>query len=350
MKTVYVGLSGGVDSAVSAALLKQQGYTVVGAYIKIWSPEFLECTWEQDRLDALRVSVALGIPFKEIDLSNEYMKGVVDDMIENYKKGVTPNPDVLCNRLIKFGAFSKWALEQGAEILATGHYAQVEKQGDSFVLKKGVDASKDQSYFLYRLDQKDLSRAMFPIGNIPKARVRELAQEFSLPVASKPDSQGLCFVGDVTMKDFLGRYIVLVKGEVIDQDKKVVGEHDGAALYTSGQRHGFTLNSVSSARGPFYVIRTDVQKNIVFVSTNIEQCKHSSCIISDMHWIGDAPGGPAKLSAVVRYHAAPVEITLKKDGSKIIAEFESPQLLTAGQSLVIYQDDICLGGGTIQLQ
>jgi tRNA-specific 2-thiouridylase len=205
--TVFVGLSGGVDSAVSAALLKDAGHSVVGVFIKIWQPEFLECTWAKDRLDAMRVAAALGIPFREVDLSQEYKRDVVGEMIRSYSAGETPNPDVTCNRAIKFGAFASWAHDQGADAVATGHYARVRKTFGEAQLLRGVDSAKDQSYFLYQLSSRDLLRVMFPVGEMKKDAVRAKARRFNLPVAAKADSQGLCFVGDVSMRDFLKRFI-----------------------------------------------------------------------------------------------------------------------------------------------
>ena len=196
MNKVFVGLSGGVDSAVSAALLKEAGYEVTGVFIKIWQPEFIECTWKDDRLDAMRVCAALDIPFRELDLSEQYKKEVVEKMVADYARGVTPNPDVLCNAEIKFGAFAAWAKREGAASIATGHYAQKKDAVGHFELLRAHDTAKDQSYFLYRLTQADLSRALFPIGGMEKSEVRAQAKRFKLPVADKPDSQGLCFVGE----------------------------------------------------------------------------------------------------------------------------------------------------------
>src|SRR3989344_860547 len=247
MSTVFVGLSGGVDSAVSAALLKEAGHSVVGAFIKIWRPEFIECPWQKERLDAMRVGAHLGIPFREIDLSDEYKKDVIDDMIANYTRGITPNPDVLCNRHIKFGAFKEWAHAGGADLVASGHYARIVKTGNRFQLHRGKDTHKDQSYFLWRLTEKDLETTLFPVGGFTKPEVRALAEKFGLPVATKKDSQGLCFVGEVTMRDFLARYIDLKQGKVLDEAGAVIGEHDGAALYTLGERHGFRIENASAS-------------------------------------------------------------------------------------------------------
>lgn len=333
MSTVFVGLSGGVDSAVSAALLKEQGYNVVGAFIKIWRPEFIDCPWQKDRLDAMRVCAALEISFKEIDLSEEYKKTVIDDMVANYSRGITPNPDVLCNRHIKFGAFAKWALSEGAQFVATGHYAQ----NVDGKLMRGKDANKDQSYFLWQLTKDDLSRALFPVGGYTKPEVRALAEKFGLPVAAKKDSQGLCFVGDITMRDFLAHYLPLKKGNVLDERGSVIGEHDGAALYTLGERHGFRIQ----AEVPHFVVSTDVATNTIIVSPNKVSAARSSVNLIHPNWFEEITS--KKYSAQARYRETPVTCTVS--GSKVA--FDAAHLAPPGQSLVIYDGDNVVGGGVI---
>jgi tRNA-uridine 2-sulfurtransferase len=343
---IFVGLSGGVDSAVSAALLQKQGHDVVGAYIKIWSPEFTECTWREDRLDAKRVAVHLGIPFLEIDLSEVYLKEVVQDMIDNYSKGITPNPDVLCNRSIKFGAFAKWAFEKGADKIATGHYARIGFDGNTYTLSQGVDRAKDQSYFLYRLSQSDLARTLFPVGDLPKSEVRTKAIEFGLPVARKADSQGLCFVGDITMKDFLARFITLQKGIVTDTHGRAIGEHDGAALYTIGQRHGLSLfPGVES--GPYYVTHIDTNNNQIRVSRNAQDCLSREARLRDITWIHTEPELPLKTTAATRYHATPCSVVVSREDDTFRVRSEVPQLFSPGQSLVLFAEDACIGGAII---
>lgn len=343
MATVFVGLSGGVDSAVSAAILKERGHKVVGAFIKIWSPEFLECTWKEDRLDAMRVCAALNIPFLEVDLSEQYKREVVADMISKYARGFTPNPDVLCNRSIKFGHFAAWAFEKGADMLATGHYARVRKQQGAFELLRGVDQSKDQSYFLHELNQSDLSRILFPVGELEKARVRALAQRFGLPNANRRDSQGLCFVGDVSIKDFLARFIELTPGDVLNEKGDVVGRHDGAALYTIGERHGF-LAAGSTAH---FVTETDVERNSVRVSTQRGNAARSSVALSAVHWIGESPMLPITAQTQARYRERPLATTISEEKGTSIASFAEPRIAAAGQSLVFYREEICLGGAII---
>lgn len=350
---VFVGLSGGVDSAVSAALLKEQGYEVVGTFIKIWQPEFTECTWREDRLDAMRVCAALDIPFRELDLSEEYKNEVVLRMVRDYARGITPNPDVLCNRHIKFGSFAQWAKEQGAHAIATGHYARKREVGGHLELLRARDLAKDQSYFLYRLTQLDLARTMFPIGGLLKSEVRALARARGLPVAHKPDSQGLCFVGEVSMAEFLKRFINVVPGEAVCEDT-VIGEHEGAALYTIGQRHGFALRSAPGAEaGPYYVTGTDVAKNQVYVSTRREDAEQPSCALADVHWVYREPRLPCTVQVQARYHEQGVGATITKDSDGFLATFERPHIVSPGQSLVFYQkgrpgeSDVCLGGGII---
>ncbi len=333
-----MGLSGGVDSGVSAALLKERGYDVTGVFIKIWQPEFIECTWREDRLDAMRVAAALGIPFREIDLSEEYKREVVEPMIADYARGITPNPDVLCNKSIKFGHFARWAFGEGADMVATGHYARV---GSASCLLRGTDTNKDQSYFLHRITHDVLARTMFPIGDVMKADVRKLAVRFGLPVATKPDSQGLCFVGDVTMKEFLRRYISIESGQVIDMHDRIVGTHDGAALYTRGQRHGFRVQG-----GVHYVVDVDTANNIIRVSPDHADVLVSSVVLGDTHWInGVTP--PHEVSVQTRYRENPIRARLSDEGSVVRVTFSESHSATHGQSLVVYDNDVCMGGGVI---
>ena len=339
---MYAGLSGGVDSAVSAVLLKERGFTVVGVFIKIWQPEFIECTWERDRLDAMRVAAHLNIPFREIDLSAEYKKLVIDEMILGYARGETPNPDTLCNEHIKFGSFFNWARREGAEYVATGHYAQA-KIG---ALLRGADTEKDQSYFLYALSHDALLRTLFPVGGMTKCEVRRAAERFQLPVARKPDSQGLCFVGDVSMREFLSRYISLECGEVKDMSGRTVGEHEGAALYTMGQRHGFS--HLEGAHAPLYVVGIDTVKNIVRVSPRREDAMTSYFAVSHERWIsggGDVSGVKA---VQVRYREKPSACSVSQtQGGELRVSLAEPRVAMPGQAAVFYRGDECLGGGII---
>ncbi len=344
---VFVGLSGGVDSAVAAALLKEQGLSVIGAFIKIWQPEFTECTWREDRLDAMRVCAALNIPFLEVDLSEEYKKEVVDMMVRDYSKGFTPNPDVLCNRSIKFGAFAAWARKEGAGAVATGHYARKNDVGGHLDLLRARDTAKDQSYFLYTLGQTDLARTIFPVGGLLKAEVRKEALRFGLPVARKPDSQGLCFVGEVSMRDFLSRFFPVAPGPVRTREGKIIGEHEGAALYTIGQRHGFTTTGVSV---PYYVVGIDVGKNTVYVSARREDAARKSVVLDSVSWVHHEPAQWRGLRAQARYHEEPALVKMEKKGSQYTIVFEAPHIASPGQSLVLYNGDVCVGGGIISAQ
>lgn len=348
---IFVGLSGGVDSAVSAALLKEQGYNVTGVFIKIWQPEFVECTWPEDRLDALRVCAALGIPFRELDLSHEYKTEVVVRMLRDYARGITPNPDVLCNLHIKFGSFAEWAKQEGAHRIATGHYARKREVGGHIELLRAHDRSKDQSYFLYSLGQGELARALFPIGGMLKSEVRARAQKFRLPVADKPDSQGLCFVGEVSMAEFLKRFIPVVPGPVVC-DGKTIGEHEGAALYTIGQRHGFSAPQ-HSASLPYYVVALDVGHNVIHVSPRREDAARSTVLLRDIHWVYREPTLPSAVQVQARSHEHAVVASVAKDEHGAVATFERAHVVSPGQSLVLYtlaeegEGDVCLGGGTI---
>jgi tRNA-specific 2-thiouridylase len=345
MQKVFVGLSGGVDSGTSAALLKEQGHNVTGVFIKIWQPEFIECTWREDRLDAMRVCAALGIPFREIDLSDEYKREVIDNMISDYRRGITPNPDVLCNEKIKFGSFMRWSLGEGADSVATGHYAQVVTQDGKSLLKRGIDSAKDQSYFLYRVTSEYLAQIMFPIGGMRKPDVRVAARRFGLPVCDKPDSQGLCFVGDVSMRDFLQRFIAVESGNVCDMSGKNIGRHDGAALYTIGQRHGFTTENTSGAA--HFIVSIDTNSNTLTVSSRREDAARKSVRLKNIHWIGTQAELPRRFLVQSRYHETPVGAEISEDRNDIVCVFDEPHIASPGQSLVIYDGDICVGGGII---
>jgi len=378
VKKVFVGMSGGVDSSVSALLLKNAGYDVTGVFIKVWQPEFFECTWRQDRLDAMRVCAKLDIPFITLNLEKEYKKEVVDYMIEEYKKGRTPNPDVMCNKYVKFGGFFDWAMEQGADYVATGHYARVsrvlgseasklrEKSGNleaslpsKYQLLAGDDKNKDQSYFLWTLTQKQLSKTLFPVGDIEKPEVRKLAEKYGLSTAIKKDSQGLCFIGKIDIKDFLKNYIKEKKGDVLDEKGNVIGEHDGSFYLTVGQRHGFKIIEKTSDDSPYYIINKDIKKNTITVSHSPKMANDESKIVSlkNVNWIlGKEPNLLKTYSSRIRYRQPLEECTIKKVSNlrhsvdwNFELHFTNPQkAITAGQSVVIYDGEICLGGGIIE--
>ncbi|HET8580941.1 MAG TPA: tRNA 2-thiouridine(34) synthase MnmA [Candidatus Paceibacterota bacterium] len=338
---VFVGLSGGVDSALSAALLIEQGYDVTGVFIKIWQPAFTRCTWKEDRLAAMRVAVALGIPFATLDLSDEYEREVIGRMQADYRAGRTPNPDALCNRFIKFGAFRRFAALHGADLVATGHHAQIEK--GSGRLLRGADPGKDQAYFLWQLTRDDLLHALMPIGGMTKQAVREAARTRGIPVAERPDSQGLCFVGDIDMHGFLSELLAPAPGMVLDAAGAMIGTHDGAALYTLGARHKFRITDPDAAPAPLYVIATDVSANTITVAPSATGAMRRDVALLETNWCsGTAPQGGRYL-AEVRYHQEPQGCTL--EGSRVI--FDLPQLAVPGQSLVLYDGAACLGGGII---
>ncbi len=380
-KVVFVGLSGGVDSAVSATLLKKAGYEVVGVFIKTWHPSFLVCHEEEERRDAMRVAAYLDIPFLTFDFENVYKKEVADYMIREYKMGRTPNPDVMCNKEVKFGAFLKKALAMGADCVATGHYAQVGEAGNYFFsgprfsgslprpdhvkkyfqLRQSPDHTKDQSYFLWTLTQEQLSKIIFPVGNFKKKEVRKLAKKFGLPVAEKKDSQGICFLGSVDLKEFLKHYIKPKKGEVVfvpseveGGGKKVIGWHSGVVFSTLGERHGFTITKKSPNDGRYYIIGKDIKKNILTVSSRQDLVQHNSTIltnyrIENVNWITKIPDGEKTYTAQIRYHGELLLCKVKivrQDLTTVI--FQKPVLVASGQSCVLYDDDICLGGGVVK--
>ncbi len=352
-KTVFVGLSGGVDSSVTAALLLEQGYDVVGVYIRTWQPDFIECTAKEDRLDAMRIAATLGIPFLECDAEEEYKKSVADYMIAEYRAGRTPNPDVMCNREIKFGVFLSFAMNRGADYIATGHYARVLETPDGFSLATGVDVGKDQSYFLYRLTNTDLGRVLFPLGGYKKSEVRDLAKKFKLPTATKKDSQGVCMLGDLDIKQFLAHYIEPKRGDVFGEDGGVIGYHDGAVFLTLGERHGFTITAKTPNDAPYYIIAKDVDKNTITVSQKNTEGENSilskkECILSNVSWVREVPTIGKTYSAQIRYHGEYLPCSIvTNDNRDAVVRFEDPLLVASGQSVVLYEGEVCLGGGIV---
>jgi len=348
---VFVGLSGGVDSSVSAALLVKAGYDVTGVFIKVWQPDFYECTWREDRLDAMRICAALEIPFVTLDLEKEYKRDVVDYMVREYKAGRTPNPDIMCNRHVKFGAFFNWAMNNGADFVATGHYAQIQKIRGHYTLSTAADSSKDQTYFLWTLTERELSRIMFPIGHLVKKNVRSLARSFGLPTAEKKDSQGLCFVGKVDMKEFLGHFVKNKRGRVLNEHHKTIGHHNGALFFTIGERHGFTLEQGASDRKRMYVIAKDIRANTITVSESKFRADDSARTISltNVSFTGAPLNSKQIYSARIRYRqpCEPCTIEIGENG-RGTATFKRPQVaVTPGQSLVFYENELCRGGGII---
>jgi tRNA-specific 2-thiouridylase len=361
-KTVFVGLSGGVDSAVSAALLKDQGYNVVGVYMKNWSGDDYgiqaDCPWEKDQSDAEAVCKTLGIEFRSFNFEKEYRARVVQYFFSEYEKGRTPNPDVMCNKEVKFKLFLEKALANGADMIATGHYARVtEKSQLIYSLLKGVDQNKDQTYFLYNLTQEQLSRTLFPIGHLEKPQVRKLAEEYHLPNAQKPDSQGICFIGEINVLKFLMSRIPEKKGEIRDIDlNEVVGEHKGVYFYTIGQREGLHIGGQAV---PYFVVSKDIEKNIVYVGhgTDHPAMYRTEVELENLHLINEEfriKNFELPLEASVRYRQKPQQGELRimnyeLPNQQIKFIFEKPQRAVAsGQSLVIYSGEECLGGGVIK--
>ena len=360
-KKVFIAMSGGVDSSVSAALLKKAGFNCVGVYMRQWAPEILgkECIWKTDRQDAMRVCAKLGIPFETWDFSKEYEKQVGKYMIDSYKKGITPNPDVMCNKIIKFGYFFDRAMKEGADFVATGHYAQTPLGNKIFSptilashvelrknllprLLKARDKNKDQTYFLYAIKKNQLNKILFPVGNLEKSEVRKLAKKFGLENAAKKDSQGVCFIGQFNMKEFLKMYIKPKAGKILDLHGKLVGEHDGVYYYTIGQRHGL---NIKNGHGPYFVVKKDLKKNIIYVGLEKDlQVKNAKIV--NINWIEKPQNFPVVLDVRARYRAPLKKATLDKNGNLNFKKGE--RAITSGQSAVFYKGNKVLGGGIIK--
>ena len=345
MKKVYVGMSGGVDSSVAAALLKEQGYLVVGVYMKNWTQDIagVACPWKQDLADARAAAAVLDIPFKIFDFQTEYKQKVVDAMVAEYQAGRTPNPDILCNQEIKFKLFLETALADGADMVATGHYAKIE-DSKLCIPAEQADADKDQTYFLYRMPVTSLAKTLFPLGNMTKLEVRAKAAELGLPTATKPDSQGICFVGEVGIKAFLKQYIQTEPGDIIDNGK-VVGRHEGAIYYTIGQRQGLKIGGGK----PYFVTGKDMEKNEVYVTTDASalELSGSEFRLVDATWLRAAPDSK-NYQIRIRHRGRLVPCTITKDGVGYLVRLDSPErAISPGQSAVLYDDKVVLGGGII---
>jgi tRNA-specific 2-thiouridylase len=373
-RRVVVGLSGGVDSAVSAHLLKQQGHEVIGVFMKNWEDDDTSadaadgstsyCSSRQDFLDAASVADVIGIELEHVNFAADYKDRVFADFLREYQAGRTPNPDVLCNAEIKFKAFLDHALRLGAECIATGHYARVREHAGRFELLKGLDPLKDQSYFLHRLSQAQLSKTLFPVGELPKTEVRRIAAEIGLPNAKKKDSTGICFIGERPFREFLTRYLAHTPGPIKDDRGRVIGEHVGLSFYTLGQRKGIGIGGIKprgAARGgsdhePWFTARKDMASNTLYVVQGHDHPWLQSLVLTadNASWIaGQAPAG-GTLGAKTRYRQAdaPCELSAATADDELAGRFElrfaSPQwAATPGQSAVLYDGEVCLGGGVI---
>ena len=402
-KKIFVGMSGGVDSSVSAALLVKAGHDVTGVFIRVWQPDWIECNWREERLDAMRAAAHLGIPFVTLDLEREYKEGVIDYMIAEYAAGRTPNPDVMCNREVKFGAFWDWARKHGTDAIATGHYARIERDlgsddgdhgiGSRYRLLAGTDKNKDQSYFLWTLGQADLEHVLFPVGHLEKPKVRALARKFGLPNADKKDSQGLCFIGKMDVKEFLSHYIHTEPGDVLNEKGAKIGTHPGSLLFTIGERHGFTITEKTPNDAPYYIVAKDMTANTITVSNrkmgdtagssygtdsievleqNLMQNRNGAreARIAHVSWTNSPLKEGDHILARSRYREPLLQAVvasiangvadgasgstrgatdmLTSDTCTATILFKDPQeTLSPGQSLVMYDGEECLGGGIL---
>lgn len=361
---VYLALSGGVDSAVAAVLLLEQGYDVRGIFLKIWSDDLEEighCPWVQDRRDAIKVAAKLGIPFETVNFEKEYEDEVFSYFLEEYRAGRTPNPDILCNTVIKFGAFIQYARSHGADYIATGHHARRSPSagndaGRGYRLLKGKDLKKDQSYFLAGLTQEQLHYSLFPIGDYTKEEVRQIAADHGLDmVENKRSTRGICFVGKVDLKQFMDKYADQKPGDIVDVNGKVLGKHKGIMAYTIGQRKRIEIDAKSSNEVPFFVIAKDAEKNVIIVSQNEEDLMKMELISAKNHWIsGNEHKLPLTKQAKIRYNQEVQDVTISKDPSSfaqdpqyMVTFAKAQRAIAPGQIIAYYDEDALIGSGTI---
>ena len=352
-KRVVVGMSGGVDSAVSAALLKEQGFDVVGLYMSNWKETDPNgcCTGEQDWTDVRYVCDKIGIPYYSVDFSKQYMDNVFKLFVEEYKKGRTPNPDVLCNREVKFGPFADFARELGADYIATGHYCKVRHDGDMHYLLRAKDENKDQTYFLNQVSSHQLRDVIFPLGDLTKPEVRELALKFDIPVAKKKDSTGICFIGERNFRQFLSQYIPMKDGDIVTQDGKVVGRHHGVYFYTLGQRRGLGIGGSADGNGErWFVLGKDVANNRLIVSQGEDDILFKDGLVTEgFNFITPAPAKEFDCEVRIK-HRQPLQrahLSVLDNGDTRIVFNEKQRAIAEGQYAVVYYGDICLGGGVI---
>ena len=351
---IIVGMSGGVDSSVAALVLKEQGYDVVGVFMKNWDEQTEDsvCTADQDHDDVRRVCDKIGIPYFTVNFVKEYWDRVFNVFLEEYKKGRTPNPDILCNKEIKFDAFLNFAMKMQAEKLATGHYAQIEKNCDGYFLKRAVDTNKDQTYFLTAINQNQLSKAMFPIGDIEKPKLREMAIAKGLSTATKKDSTGICFIGERNFKKFLMDYLPARPGVIKSIEGEIVGKHDGLMFYTLGQRKGLGIGGKGDGNGQsWFVVEKDLKNNVLIVEQGeSDKLFSNSLVTNDINFINESSYKEEfECTAKFRYRQPDQKVKVVKQDNEWKVLFNEPQrAVTPGQWVVLYKDEICLGGGQIE--
>ncbi|MDO8953604.1 MAG: tRNA 2-thiouridine(34) synthase MnmA [Gammaproteobacteria bacterium] len=353
---IIVGISGGVDSSVTALLLKQQDYQVSGIFMKNWQEEDFggDCPAMEDQKDAMAVCEKIGLDFHSVNFAKEYWDRVFAYFLQEYSAGHTPNPDVLCNKEIKFKAFLDYALSLGADFIATGHYAQKEERDGIFYLKKGLDPNKDQSYFLYLLNQHQLSKTLFPVGHLPKPEVRKIAEDNGLVTFNKKDSTGICFIGERKFKEFLNHYLPAKPGEIQTPEGKTIGHHDGLMYYTIGQRQGIGIGGIHDSSGePWYVANKNLSKNVLIIVQGDHPLLYKQTLCaSQLHWIsGTAPGKSFECTAKIRYRQTDQACSVSIENDRATVKFvEQQRAVTPGQSIVFYDGEICLGGGIIDAE
>ena len=352
-KTVVVGMSGGVDSSVSAYLLKKQGFKVIGLFMKNWQSEPGEvCTSEIDFKDASEVCDMLDIPLHKANFSDDYWDRVFKQFLSEHEKGRTPNPDILCNREIKFKSFYDYALKIGADFIATGHYAKVENDDGEAKLYRSKDIDKDQTYFLHEVSSKEFSKSIFPLSDIYKSEVRDIARDLNLNIHSKKDSVGICFVGEKNLRDFLNRFIKFKKGKILNTDNEVIGEHNGSVLYTIGQRQGLGIGGIKDKDElPWYVYAKNINKNEIYVCQGVDnQLLYTDCISLDkIHWINKfKPFKNLECLVQIRHRHKPVKCNIEFNENFKVTFDKKIRGVAPGQSAVFYKDNLCLGGGVIE--